>query len=196
MTGYPGAGKTYACCLILREFPQFSVFSYDRLKEEWFDREGFDGPEEKKRLTDRCLAAYWVALGERMEGGGDWLIEYPFCRKHVPMLKQLIESHGYTPVTVVLDGDPEILWQRFAARDSEPDRHQGHLCSVYHKDGPKVLAPRLSLEEYTRDCAEKDYYIGLGASLTMDMSDFSKVDYGRLLAFLHAQLDTPVKGDT
>jgi len=189
VTGYPGAGKSTTAALIRREFPQFRTMSYDALKEAWFDREGFDGEAEKRRLTDRCLAAFWQQLGAGMGDGGDWLIEYPFCRKHVPMLKQLIEAHGYAPITVVLSGDPAVLWQRFARRDAEPDRHPGHLCSVYHKDGPQVRGRRLSLEEYTRDCAEKDYFIGLGPSFVLDMTDFSRVDQAGLLAFLHEHID-------
>ncbi|MBQ9300954.1 MAG: AAA family ATPase [Clostridia bacterium] len=189
ITGYPGSGKSFISAMIVRAFPSFSTFAYDDVKEEWFDRLGFDGMEEKSRVNDRSLMDYWQRLGERMEAGGDLLIEYPFCRKHVAALKALIDRYGYMPYTVVLAGDPAVLWQRFARRDAVSDRHPGHICSTYHRDGERIIAPRLSLEEYTRDCAEKDYFINLGPSITLDMSDLSRVDHQGLLAFLHARLD-------
>ena len=74
------------------------------------------------------------------------------------------------------------------------DRHPGHLCSVYHKDGLQVRAPLLSLETYTLDCAEKDYYINLGATMTLDMTDLGKVNYDGLLAFLRGALEDKETG--
>ena len=188
VTGYPGSGKSYTTAVILRAFPQFRPLSYDDIKEEWFDREGFDNEEEKRAVREHSLQAFYEQLDGRMKQGEDLLIEYPFCRKHVPALKKLIDSNRYTPVTIVLDGDPEVLWQRFTKRNQMNDRHPGHLCSVYHKDGLQVRAPLLSLEAYTLDCAEKDYYINLGATMTLDMTDLGKVNYDGLLAFLRGAL--------
>ena len=188
VTGYPGAGKSYTSAVILGAFPEIKSLSYDALKEEWFDREGFDSAEEKFALTERCLRAFFEILNSEMKHGGDLLIEYPFCQKHVAALKQALAENDYTPITVVLDGDPAVLWERFAQRDKESTRHQGHLCNVYHKDGVKVLKPRLSLEEYTQDCAQKNYYINLGATMTLDMTDLSKVRYDGLLSFLREHL--------
>lgn len=189
VTGYPGSGKSFISAMLIREFPSFTIFSYDDIKEQWFDKLGFDGMEEKKKVNDRSLLDFWRQLDERMATGADWLIEYPFCRKHVADLKRLIAKHGYTPYTVVLAGDPAALWQRFAQRDATANRHPGHICSTYHKDGVQIVGKRLSLEEYTQDCAQKDYFINLGESITMDMSDLSRVDHQALLNFLHARLD-------
>ena len=188
VTGYPGSGKSYISGMISKSFPSFTVLSYDEWKEKWWDLLGFDGMEEKGRVNERSLQDFWQQLGERMAGGADWLIEYPFCRKHVAMLKSLIAKYGYTPYTVVLAGNPEALWKRSENRDKQSSRHPGHLCSTYHKDGEQVIAPRLSLEAYTRDCAEKDYFIHLGDSFVLDMTDLEKVDYPALLAFLQKRL--------
>ena len=188
VTGYPGSGKSYTVSVILSRFPHLKSMPYDDLKEEWFDREGFDSEEDKRILRERCLQAYFEQLDQQMRQGEDWLIEYPFCRKHVPALNRVISDNHYTPITVVLDGDPKVLWQRFTERNARNDRHPGHLCSVYHKDGLQVRSPLLSLEDYTADCAEKNYYINLGATMTLDMTDLNKVDYAPLLAFLKAHL--------
>ena len=126
VTGYPGSGKSYLSSRILAAFPRLQLMSYDTLKEEWFDREGFDSMEGKARLTDRCLRAFWRQLDSGMASGGDWLIEYPFCRKHVPALARLIAAHGYSPVTVVLTGETAVLWRRFVQRDANAARHPGH----------------------------------------------------------------------
>ena len=188
LTGYPGSGKSHMAGTVQRAFPGLRTLAYDTLNEAWFDREGFDGEAEKKSLTDRCLEAFWRQLDEAMAEGDDLLIEYPFCRKHVPALKKVIAAQGYQPVTVVLTGDPAVLWARFAQRDGEGGRHLGHLCSTYHLHGEKVLAPRLTLEEYTEDCRKKNYFIGLGPMVVIDMTDFSTVDKPALLHFLGGQL--------
>ncbi|MCR5347100.1 MAG: AAA family ATPase [Fretibacterium sp.] len=188
LTGYPGSGKSCMSQKIQHAFPELHLLTYDTLKEAWFDREGFDGEAEKRILMDLCLEAFWLQLDAAMASGDDLMIEYPFCQKHVPALKSLTAAHGYQPLTVVLAGDPAVLWARFARRDGEAGRHPGHLCSTYHLHGPQVLAPRLSLEEYRADCRKKNYFINLGPTYTLDVTDFSKVDHAALIRFLGRQL--------
>ena len=194
LTGCPGSGKSCMAGKFLRAFPGLRLLSYDAMKEEWFDREGFDGEAEKRALTDRCLAAFWGQVDGAMSSGGDLLIEYPFCRKHVPALEAALAAHGYRPVTIVLTGDPAVLWARAARRDGEEGRHPGHLCSTYHLQGVRIPAPRLTLEEYTEDCRKKDYFIGLGPMYVVDMTDLSAVDEPALLRFLGGQLQQAPAG--
>ena len=190
LTGYPGSGKSRMSEKILRAFPELRLLTYDTLKEAWFDREGFDGEAEKRILMDRCLEAFWQQLDEAMSSGADLMIEYPFCRKHVPALKRLTAAHGYQPITIVLTGDPAVMWARFARRDGNGWRHPGHLCSTYHLHGERVLARRLTLEEYTEDCRKKDYFINLGPTHVIDVTDFARADEPGLFRFLGEQLAT------
>jgi len=189
VTGYPGSGKSHFAGSLLRAFPDLRSMSFDALKEVWWDRKGFDDADEKRALNDRCLEAFWRQLDEAMRGGEDILIEYPFCRKHVAALTRLIDQNGYRPVTVVLAGDPEALYNRFERRDAAaPDRHPGHLCDTYHKDGLQVPKKRQTLEEYARECRDKDYFINLGDTLTLDMTDFSKFDEDAAIGFVRGAL--------
>lgn len=47
LAGYPATGKSYLCRQILQKLPDFVVVSQDEMKEELFDRFGFDNMEEK-----------------------------------------------------------------------------------------------------------------------------------------------------
>jgi len=49
LAGYPGTGKTYMCNKILEQEPDFVVVSRDDIKEQLFDKYGFDNLDEKKR---------------------------------------------------------------------------------------------------------------------------------------------------
>ena len=194
VTGYPGAGKSHLAALILREFPGFRLMSYDAMKEARWDREGFDDEAEKKALNDRCLEAFWDELDKAMALGGDIMIEYPFCRKHVAALRRLIDKNGCHPITIVLAGDVRVLFERFEHRDaSASERHPGHLSSAYHKGGRRVPMARPTFEQYERECREKDYFINLGPTLTLDMTDFSTFDESAVIGFVRGALEAAVQ---
>ena len=189
VTGYPRAGKSYTARLIISGFPGLRSLSYDALKEAWWDLEGFDGEAAKYALNQRCLQAFWKQLGAAMESGGDLLIEYPFCMKHVPALRKLLREHGYEPITVVLAGDPKILWERFTRRNERSERHPGHVSSTYHKGGPCVPAKPVAFETYERECREKNYFIHLGPQLALDRTAFRRQDDEMLMQFLRAHME-------
>ena len=188
VTGYPGAGKSYTARLIVSGFPKIRSLSYDALKEAWWDLEGFDGEAEKFALNQRCLQAFWDQLGQAMSTGDDLLIEYPFAMKHVPALKKLLERYDYSPVTIVLAGDPGVLWERFTNRNSRSGRHPGHNCSTYHKGGKMVYAKPQSRESWERECREKNYYIHLGPQLVVDRTTFREKDDENIMRFLREKL--------
>lgn len=189
LTGWPGAGKTRTASMIREWHPSLRLLSYDRLKEAWYEAQGFDSPAARRKLDEKSLAAFWRLLGREMETGADILIEYPFCEKHVPALSALLERHGYRGVTVVLEGEPKVLWQRYMGRDRRSNRHVSYVCDVYHKDGLKIRGRHPSLEEYRQEGLQKNYHINLGETYVMDMTDLGGLDFSGLKAFLAEHLE-------
>ena len=89
ITGCPGTGKSYLANLLLQRFPSLQLKSYDTLKEEFWDRYGFQDPEEKRRNTACSLQQYYADLARAMLLKTDLLIEYPFHLGHKAVLSQL-----------------------------------------------------------------------------------------------------------
>lgn len=179
VTGGPGSGKTYFAKRIHAAFPSFGLYPYDSLKETFFDKYGFDNLEERARINDKSLTAYYVLLDGLMEKGKDLIIEYPFCHKHEKSLQELVTNHGYKATSIILFGDFHVLYDRWIKRDdNDKERHPGHLYSRYHKGIPldkKDLIKPMDYDEFVRSCKAKDYGIHVGKIIPVDVTDFSSV---------------------
>lgn len=193
INGCPGSGKSYLSGLIKEKFPFFDIFPYDKVKEEFFDAYGFDNITERSALEERSLEEYYQRLEKRMEKGEELIIEYPFCRKHEKPFSCLIEKYGYRAVTITLIGDLSVLLSRWEERDRrEKGRHPGHYLLAYHKgraikDSDYKRKP--SLEEFEALCRAKDYFITLGETVRVDVTDYSKVDYGQIISLISKNLN-------
>lgn len=183
VTGCPGCGKTSLAGQICRFFPEMEQISYDAIKEQYFDRYGFDNASEKARLNERSLESFYRILDDAMAKGRMLLIEYPFCKKHAGALRQLAEKRGYSMLTILLTGDMRTLYLRGIHRDDSKRRHLGHLLNRYHlgvlpEPGDWIQA--MEFEEYVRMCREKDYDIRLGETIRVDVTDIGAVDAQKL----------------
>lgn len=184
VTGCAGCGKTSFTKRLCKAFPNLKMYSYDTVKERVYDQFGYDDPGEKAVLDTRSLAEFWQLLDSEMAKSKDLVIEYPFCKKHVPMLSKLIDRHQYRVVTVLLQGDLRVLYERGMRRDQNPDRHPGHLLNVYHKGTQwkeEHLIPPMSFEEFERVVLEKDYNIQLGDTVAVDTTDIYAVDFDAVI---------------
>ena len=179
VTGCPGSGKSSFAQRLSRAFPESRLYSYDRLKERYFDRCGFDNEEEKTRLNEQSLQEFYRILDREMAAGEPLIIEYPFCKKHESTLRDLTERHGYRAVTLLLTGELPVLYQRGVQRDQGAGRHPGHLLRRYHKGQPWPagdLEPVMDYASFAASCAEKDYNICVGKTLRVDVTDMDAVD--------------------
>lgn len=184
ITGCPGTGKSYLANLLLERFPTLQLRSYDTLKEAFWDRWGFDNPEEKRQVAACSLWQYYADLAVLMLQKTDLLIEYPFHMGHRTVLAQLTETFHYTPITIWLHGDMEVIYRRCVQRDGRASRHPGHLHNRYHPgtapEESDAVVP-LNREAFLADCASKNYDIRLGHTISVDVTDYAAVDYGAVL---------------
>ena len=191
ITGCPGTGKSHWAKLVCCRFPRLNAFSFDEMKEVYWDRFGYDNNEEKTAINDRCLEDFYLRLEARLRAGEDILIEYPFSMRHAPVLDAIIQRTGCRAVTLYLHGDMPTIYARANARDEAGGRHPGHLLSCYHKGvtPPPLKADaqsRLTLEQFIQSCTRKNYDIRLGLNLPVDVTDFSRIDYENVYAQIAA----------
>lgn len=181
LTGCPGCGKTFFAQKILKKFPFFVLSSYDTLKEEYFDKYGFNSLEERAELNKQSLTEYYKELSDLMEKRLPILTDYPFNRLvHEDDLKSLVEKYNYKAITITLFGSPEVLLERGTKRDkTEDNRNPGHYLTSYHKDNysESNRIPVMSLEKFIETINHKDYFMQIGKAFSIDVTDFSKIDY-------------------
>ena len=186
VTGGPGTGKSYAAAKIQKHFQDLVPLSYDSIKEKEWDRFGFDNAEQKARLNRFCLEEFYLTLQKMMWEGKQILIEYPFNMSHRGELAALIETYGYTAITVYLHGDWRIIYDRGINRDKNERRHPGHLTNCYHIENGTdqnsiVQDAVLTYEQFRADIDRKNYDIRLGETIAVDVTDYKKVDFESIL---------------
>lgn len=182
MTGGPGTGKSGLAQRMLAYLKGVHVISYDAIKEKNWDTFGFDNTAQKNRLNAWGLEEFYLTIQKYMWKNHTILIEYPFYQRHKPKLEELIKEYDYTAVTLFLHTDLRTVYERGCDRDHDSFRHPGHLLSCYHKETfhPDLLLQNQneyqSYDDFCRSIAKKDYDIQLGLQISIDVSDFSKVD--------------------
>ncbi|MEG2838337.1 MAG: hypothetical protein RR892_01800 [Lachnospiraceae bacterium] len=190
VTGGPGTGKSYAAMQIGKEIEDLVTLSYDTIKEENFDRFGFDDGSQKEELNEFSLHEFYLCLKKQMWLSRTIMIEYPFYQKHKEYFQTLIEEYSYHAITVYLHGDLKIIYDRSVNRDSGDNRHIGHLTNCYHiettkRDDDFVSDASLNYEQFCEVYEKKNYNIQLGHTISVDITDFSMVDYKQILQRLY-----------
>ena len=185
VTGPPGCGKTHFAARVKNYFPKLTVLSYDTIKERYFDEYGFGNMEEKLRVNDKSIAAFYELLEGTMRAKKNILIEYPFNKIHEQKLGDIVSLLGYKAATIRLTGDWRTLYERAVHRDIHEPRNPGHLLRTYHKGvpvKPEDVIPEPDFESVVETCKRKNYRIAVGEVFTVDVTDYDAVDYASLFA--------------
>ena len=185
ITGGPGTGKSYAARRIQEAFPQLELLSYDQIKEYEWDRFGFDNAQQKDRVNQFALEEFYLIFQKMMWQQKSILIEYPFYQRHRKQLEQLIFASEYHAITMLLYGDWKVIYERGLTRNKTDDRHPGHLTNSYHKETDISARDQIedavpSYDEFRADIDRKNYDIQLGVTISVDVTDFSKVDFEKI----------------
>ena len=182
LAGYPGTGKTYMCNKILSKFPYFYTVSQDKIKEENFDKYGYNNLEERDKIIEKCRNEFYRIIEENMEKQNNIISDYPFSEKQKTTIEYLSSKYKYKVITIRLIGDLEVLYKRQLVRDLDKNRHLSHIMSYYHKG--QVLKDRskadllVSHDEFINRCKTRGYgEFQLGDLIEVDVTDYSKMDY-------------------
>lgn len=180
VAGMPASGKSR----MARELSVrlgLPMFSKDDIKELLYDTVGFHNRAEKVALGVGAMEAMYYAAGRVMAQGGSVILENNFENASLPGLRALLERCHARPVTVMLTGEAEVIYQRFLERDQLPQRHRGHVVNTCYPEpeGEKPVYKPISLTQYiegftTRGMAS--FEVG-GPRILVDVTDFSTMDY-------------------
>jgi len=186
LAGLPGTGKTYLSTIVIKEFGEFYSLSQDELKEYYCDLYGFHNIEEKQDVEKKAWAKYFEIMEKQMQLGNNILSDYPFSQKQKPYIQQLVERYGYKVLTIRLIADIDVLFDRQKKRDLDPSRHLSHIVTSYQKGDHLTDRTKadnlLTYDEFYIRCTTRGYDIfELGKLFEMDVTDFTKVNYSKLL---------------
>lgn len=194
VAGLPGTGKSHLGERIRSRFAGCREVSLDAIKEELWDAEGFEGPKEKEALNARALKLFRERIDRAMRDATVVLSDYPFSAKQGPALAALCRARGFTPVTVRLVADLDVLYTRQRNRDLDASRHPGHVLTRYRPGETVPVRTEadglLTRQEFHRRCTTRGYdAFVLGELLEVDTTDLDAVDHDGILTWLAEHIE-------
>lgn len=178
IAGMPASGKSrFAQWLSDRR--GIPWFSKDAYKEALFDTVGFRSREEKVALGEAAAHILWDTARRQMQVGSPFILENNFedgCKETV---RELLEFYHCPVVTVLFDGDTEILYRRFLMRDQSPERHRGHVVNTRYPETERAPYVPLSLDAFASGMEQRGFRrfsVG-GAVVRVDTTNFYEVEY-------------------
>ncbi|MBQ3078472.1 MAG: hypothetical protein IJN21_09205 [Clostridia bacterium] len=129
VTGDLAAGKsTFAN--ILSDRYHANVFIKDTIKEVLGNTIGFANREENKKLSTATIELMVFLFSEFMKLDRDLILEANFHTAELQRLHQMASANHYQVLTLVLQGDVEILHKRYINRIQNENRHPVHLSTT------------------------------------------------------------------
>lgn len=189
VAGIPASGKTTFAKQLSKDL-NIPVVSKDELKEILFDTVGFHSRKEKVALGVGSLDSLYYFAESLMKVGLPLILENNFENTSKADLQKLIEGYKYQVITVLFDGNMEVIYNRFVERDISPSRHRGHVVNTEYPEilsNPEPIIP-MGLEAFEKKFTERgmrDFVIG-DHLIKVDCTDYDKLDY----KVVNAQLKT------
>lgn len=182
VTGIPASGKSMLAERLSTNLG-LPWFSKDRIKEALYDTIGFASREEKVKLGIAGTEVLYYLAEQMMQCGRSFILENNFEAASRPGLMRLLERYGYRTLTLRLTGDYARIYERFVQRENSPLRHPGHVTNNrYSREEGAAPSPTITLEQYIAGirAREMDSFCAGGQVITVDTTDFSKVDWDKL----------------
>lgn len=194
LAGAPGTGKTYTGNIIKQKFSGFVELPLDLVKEHIYDEIGFDNASEKRALDDISYDRFYQAISFLMQHDKLIMADYPFSYRQKATLHNLASQYQYHVITIRLEADLETLYQRAIKRDIEESRHIGLMMNHYHRgdslSDKKSIDGLPSFEVFKNRAEERGYQsFVVGSLITLDVSDYSKIDYDHFIERLRYEMN-------
>lgn len=183
ITGIPASGKSTAAEYLSKEL-LLPAISKDRIKELLFDCLGFKSREEKVKLGNAAMDIMYYMAEQLMKCHRPFILENNFEHASKDGLTCLLEKYDYTAITVTLTGDYRKIYERYAARNMDRDRHRGHVVNdCYPEAVPGRRIEPIPYESFLAGIKNRgmDAFIGNGPHIVVDTSDFANVDFTSLI---------------
>ena len=176
IAGMPASGKT-TFANHLSDTLHIPLVCKDRLKEIIWERIRYDGAsrEESQKFGGLAYDLSFHFCEELMKADSARVFESNLGASCPSVLDALVRRYDYKVITVLFDGDAEVIHQRFVARDRTAERHPGLVSGSRFND----------LEAFTKQtvpCREFSYgdYI-----IRVDSTDLDTVCYDEIVKWIN-----------
>lgn len=183
LAGASGAGKSYLSNLIKEQHKGAKVIAQDTFKEVLFESVGFNDLDEKEVLIEKSREMFYEMVDTSVKLNDIVILDYPFSYKQLNFFDSLKKKYDVKFLTLRLQADYGLIYDRRIKRDVLPDRNKGHVLHKYngYETYTSDTYP-LSREEYVSGCEKSDYNnFKYEKTIPIDVSDYSKVNYDSVL---------------
>ena len=170
ITGLPATGKTWFGRQLANRLGWPYLYK-DGVKELLYDTLGWSDREWSQRLSQVSFELVFYMAEIELAARRSFIIEanfYPATANAKFLTLQ--QQFGFRPVQIQCVADGEVLFERFKARASDPDRHPGHIeLNRLDEFEPLLRTGRAGKLELD------------GPYFELDTTDFNRVDYAGLI---------------
>ncbi len=182
LAGMPATGKTTLSKKLADAFGM-PILEKDEIKEEMYKIQGYQNLEDRA-VADVVANAILLKCAQNiLNSGTSLLLVNNFDPTMTEQVQNLLDSTGCRCVMVFLDGDPDILHQRYVQRDAIHSRHSVHeLWDKYPPepgDVPKTMSRELFREVF-EEMGMADFKIN-APRIDIDATHPETVDVDRLI---------------
>lgn len=188
IAGMPATGKSTLARSLSEAF-SFPILEKDDIKQEMFDTIGYRDLTEKRALDVAANAILLRCAEAILSKGQPLIVVNNFDSSMSGKVQEMIGRSGCKCVTVFLNGDPDVLYQRYVARDAKKVRHLGHTFIDRYPPQEGDELGRSMTREYFADRFEKhgmaDFRLD-GRRIDLDATYPEKIDTAKLIEDISA----------
>ena len=190
LAGMPATGKSTLAAKLQKAFG-YPILEKDHIKEGLFDTLGFSCYAEKRALDVAANEVLLRLMGTMLKAGQSMIVDNNFDAQSAQKLSKLLADNRCRCVTVFMNGDPQVLYERYVLRDSRGLRHLGHAMQTHY--------PPLEGEDTTFSMTREGFdqrflHLGMdrlswgGERILVDATAFENVDADALIGQISAML--------
>ncbi len=183
IAGLPASGKSTVARRLAGAFGM-PVLEKDDLKEALFDTVGFRNYPEKRQLDVAANAVLLRAAGAVLDAGESLCLVNNFRRDMEDGVREFLAAHPCRAGLLLLTGNADVFWRRYAERDRVGARHMAHALPDHYplragETMPNTAISRERFREIFEDLGMAEPRLGC-PTVRVDMTDPSAVDFRAL----------------